>query len=248
MAKPPSKRRGIKLGARADSAAALELLNAPQSDSVTAESDGNSSLPETGDGQASATPKMMKEQLAELHRLGADLDLYWQRQLDQMQEQSLQLEQQRTEIAQQTRQLQALKQTQQRSRRLGVLLSLLAVTGLAAAGFHTWPRLQDLAGEWNRVSTGVVRLAPQLEVVHGQVASLTSDMDQIGSDVTTLRKDVSEIRSDAGSPSRVAAAVHEGRPVTKAKAAIARTAVYTVPRDRSSATYPYWTMRRMRPW
>jgi len=247
MAKPPSKRRGIKLGARADSAAALELLNAPQSDSVTA-SDDNSSLPDTGDGQASATPEMMKEQLAELHRLGADLDLYWQRQLDQMQEQARLLEQQRTEIAQQTRQLQALKQNHQRSRRLGVLLSLLAVTGLAAAGVHTWPRLQDLANDWNRVSTGVVQLAPQLEVVHGQVASLTSDMDQIGSDVTTLRKDVSEIRSDAGSPSRVAAAVPEGKPVAKTKAAIARTAVYTVPRNRSSRAHPYWTMHRMRPW
>lgn len=248
MAKPPSKRRGIKLGARAESAAALERLNVPQSESVTAESDGNPSLPETGHGRASATPEMMKEQLAELHRLGADLDLYWQRQLDQLQEQSRQLEQQRAEIAQQTRQLQDLKQTQRSSRRLGVLLSLLALTGMAAAGFHTWPRLQDLASDWNRVSAGLVQLAPRLEVVHGQVASLASDMEQIGGDMTTLRKDVSENRSDAGSSSRVANAVPEGKPVAQTKAASVRNAAYTVPRDRSSTTHPYWAMRRMRPW
>ncbi len=52
MAKPPSKRRGIKLGARADSAAALELLSVPHTDSSTAESDKNRSIPKTAGGQS----------------------------------------------------------------------------------------------------------------------------------------------------------------------------------------------------
>lgn len=234
MAKSPSKRRGIQLGARAESADALALLNAPHSDSRAPEND--------------AAPEMMKEQLSELRRLGADLDLHWERQLDQLQEQSRQLTQQRAAITQQSHQLQTLKKHQQSARRAAVLLSLLALTSVTAAGFHAWPRLQDLAGEWDRMSTGFVQLAPKLEAVHGQVDSLSSNMDQIGDNMMGIRKDVSEIRSQAASSTRVAANVPESEPVTKTTTASARTAVYTLPRNRSSRAHPYWNMHGMRPW
>jgi hypothetical protein len=129
--------------------------------------------------------------------MNADLDIRWQRRAEQFQKQLLQLE--RGEIAQQRRQLQALAQTRQASGRLSVLLALLALDGVAASSFHTWPRLQDVAGDLNRVSTNVGDLAPQVEAVRRQVTALTSDLGQMGSTMASLREDFSGVRSDLGS-------------------------------------------------
>jgi prefoldin subunit 5 len=248
MAKPPSKRRGITLGPRADSAAALDRLSIQPAPSISLAPDQTRPDPETADGDPEVAAESMSEQVVELRRMNADLDSRWRRQAEQLQTQLQQLEQQRDQIARQARQLHALEQTRQTSGRLGVLLGLLALAGAAALGFHTWPRLQDVAADLNRMSTGVAQLAPQLQALGRQVTALTSDMGQMGSSAASLREDVSSVRSDLGSLRQAVNASSEGKGAVQADAGGKRRAAYTVPRNATTMSNPYRGMRPMMPW
>lgn len=248
MAKPPSKLRGITLGARLDSAASLDPLSVQPAASLSHTSDQTRSAAETAAGDPGATEVTMPEQFVELLRMNADLDIRWRHQAEQLQKQLQQLEQQRDQIALQTRQLQALEQTRQTSGRLGVLLALLALSGVAALGFHTWPQLQDVAGDVTRVSAGVGQLGPQLQAVRGQVTSLASDMGQMGSAMASLRDDVSGVRSDLGSLRQTVDTLPEKRGVVQADAGGTRGAAHTLPRNATTMNNPYWAMRPRMPW
>ena len=120
MAKPPSKRRGINLDPRADTAAPLDRMAFQTADfpATTATSP-----------PAGTAPEAMPEVLAQLRQMSADLDNRWQHQEKQLRQQRQQLEEQREQIAQQTRQLHSLAQARRSTARLGVLLSLLLGCG-----------------------------------------------------------------------------------------------------------------------
>ncbi len=249
MAKSPSKRRGITLGARADSAASLDLLSVRPAASVSRSPDQTPSAVESAGGDPGASPETMPDHLVQLRRMNADLDSSWWRQAEQLQKQFEQLEQQRDQIALQTLQLQALGQARQRSGRLRVLLTLLILAGMGALGFHTWPRVQDLAGDLNRVATGAGQLAPQLQAVREQVTSLTSltsDLGQMGSTVAALREDVSGVRSDVGSLRRTVDTLRDDKGAVQAGAT--RTAAHTLPRNATTMVNPYRGMRPGMPW
>ena len=95
MAKPPSKRRGINLDPRADTAAPLDNMTFQTADFPA----NPPASPPVG-----AAPAAMPEVLTELRRMSADLDTRWQHQEKQLRQQREQLEQQREKIGQQTRQ------------------------------------------------------------------------------------------------------------------------------------------------
>jgi prefoldin subunit 5 len=248
MAKPSSKRRGITLGPRADSAAALDLLSTQPSASVSLTPDQTRPAAGTVGGDPGATPETMPDQLVELRRMNADLDTRWRRQAEQLQGQLQLLEQQRDQIALQARQLQALEQTRRTSARLGVLLALLAITATAALGFHTWPRLQEVAGDVNRVSTGVAQLSPQLQTVRGQLTTLNSEMDQMGGAMTSLQQDVSSARSDLGSLRQVVDSMPKKGGTVRVDAGGRRSAAYGLPRNATTMSNPYRAARPMMPW
>jgi prefoldin subunit 5 len=248
MAKPPSKRRGITLGRLTDSAASLDLLSVQPAPYVPITSDQPRCAAETAGGDPGAAPAAMAEQLDQLRRVNADLDTCWQRQADELRKQLQQVEQQREQIALQARTLQALEQTRQTSGRLGVLLTLLTLAGVAALGFHSWPRLQETAGALNRLSTGVSHLAPELQAVRAQVTSLTSHMGQMGSAMASLREDITGARSDLGSLRRAADALPDGKGAVQADANGTRSAARTMPPNATTMNNPYWPMRPRMPW
>jgi outer membrane murein-binding lipoprotein Lpp len=248
MAKPPSKRRGITLGPRADGAAALERLHARTTSSLSPTSHQNGPDAEAAGNEQAAAPTALLQQLDQLRIRDADRDIRWQRQVEQLQDQLRQLEEQREQIALQARQLQVLAQTRQSSGRLGALLALLSVAGVAALGFHTWPRLQDVAGDVSRLNAGVSQLAPQLQAVRGEVSALTGDMHQMGGVLASLRQDVSGVRSDLGSlrPTVDTAPVKKGP--AQANAGAKRNADHPLPRNATTMSGPYWAMRPRMPW
>ena len=195
-------------------------------------------------GDAVAVRETTSEQLSELRRMNAELDARLRRQAEQLQ----QLEQQRDQIALQTRQFQARGGGRQKSGRLGVLLALLALTGVAAVGFHTWPQLQYVAGDLKRVNSDVVQLEPRLESVSGKVSSLTSDMEQMDSTVASLRVDVSGVRSDLRALGPVATNLPERKDSVRTGTAGKRRAYGTVTRKAIAVRYPYRAMYPSRPW
>ena len=241
MAKAPNTRRGITLGPRAESAAALDLLSAQPAASTSLASDQTRHAADP----IGATPETLPDRLVELDRLNADLDRRWRSQAEQLQEQSRQLEQQRDEIALQTRQLHTLEQRRKRSGRLGVLLALLAISGVGALGFHTWPQVQHLAGHLNRVSTGAGQATPELLAVRGQLTSLTSELGQMGSAMTSLRENVSGVRSDLGTLRQTVDTLPVRSGVVQANA---HGAARPSPRSATTMANPYRGMRPMMPW
>jgi len=242
MAKPPSKRRGITLGPRADSAVSRELLG------ITQEASASTSATSDQKPFDTETLETMQEQLAELRRMNTDLDTRWRLDVEKLEEQLRRMEQQRDEIMLQASELQTLQRESQASRRLGILVALLALTGVAALGFHTWPQLQYVAGDLNRVSTGVGQLAPQLQAVRGQVTSLTSDMRQMDGSMASLREDVSGVRSDLGSLRRTVDPLPESKGAVQASVGAERSAAHSLPRNATTMSNPYWAMRPMRRW
>ena len=118
MAKPPSKRRGISLDPRADTAAPLDLMTFQSEDFPAA-------VPTSA--PAGAAPAAMPELVDQLRRMRDDLDARWKAQENQLQ-------QQREQIALQTRQLQSLEKSRRSTARFPRLirgsteLGLLAIT------------------------------------------------------------------------------------------------------------------------
>ena len=241
MAKAPNARRGITLGPRAESAAALDLLSAQPAASTSLASNQTRHAADP----SGATPETLADRLVELDRMNADLDRRWRIQAEQLQEQSRQLEQQREQIALQTRQLQAQEQRRQRSGRLGTLMALLVISGVGALGFHTWPQVQHLASHLNRVGTGVDQAAPELLAVRGQLTSLTSELGQMGSAMTSLREDVSGVRADLGALRQTVDSLPARSGVVQANA---HSAAPPSPRNPTTMTNPYRGMRPMMPW
>lgn len=247
MAKAPSKRRGITLGPRADRAIALDLLNVPPPPSLTPESDPPSPAPEVADQRnGPATPMMA--QLDALRRLNAELDSRWREQSEQIERQRHQLEQQRDAIARQTRALLALEQRRAASSRVGALLALLTLVGVAALGLHGWPWLRGVAEDVNRVSSGVAELAPQLQAVRGQMAALSVDAGPMDNAMAALREDVAGMRSDLGALRRTVDTLSEVKGTLPAKAGDRRSTANTRPHNATTMTNPYWTARPMMPW
>jgi hypothetical protein len=247
MAKAPSKRRGITLGARADKAAAIDLLSVPPPPSRTPESDPTRPAAEAA-GQPGASAAPMTEQIEAFRRLNADLDRRWRQQSEQFEGQRRQLEQQRDEIARQTRALMALDQRRAASNRVGALLILLALAGVAAVGFHGWPWLRGVAEDVNRASVGVAEIAPQLHAVRGQMAALSGDEGPMESAMAALLEDLAGVRSDLGSLRRAVDILSEGKGAVAANAGDRRSTASTRSHNATTMTNPYWTARPMMPW
>lgn len=246
MAKAPSKRRGITLGSRADSVTALDLLYRPPAPSATPAADPTRPDPEAA-GQSGAAAEM-SGQVDELRRLNADLENRWRKQVDDIERQLQQLDQQRDQIARQSRELLALEQRRAASGRVGALLALLAFAGVAALGVHGWPWLRGVAEDFDRMSAGVAELAPQLQAVRGQVTALGSDEGQMDGAMASLREDVAGVRSDLSSLRRAVDTLSEGKGAAPTNVADRRGSATTWPYNATTMTSPYRTGRPMMPW
>lgn len=248
MAKAPSKRRGITLGPRAQDASSIELLTGRPSVAGSLTSNPPASPIGTEVGDAGADPDGMTGELARLGRMSVDLDIRWRRQAEQLREHLQRLEHQGEQLAAQSRQLQALEQAPQTPGRLGVLLSLLPLAAVAALGFHTWPRLQEVAADLSHVSADVRHLAPDLQAVRLQVSSLTSEVGKVGSTMASLRENISGVRSDVGSLRQTVGTLPKVRDAVAADATGARGVAHAFPRQVAVMTQPYWAVRPMMPW
>ena len=238
MANPPSKRRGITLGARTNVTPALDQLmsqpEAPAADDTAA--------------NTAVNPDVMTEQVAELRRMKDDLDASWRRQTEALQRQLQDLERQRDEMGLQAGRLQASGQTPRTSGRVGVLLALLALTAVAALGFESWSRLEYMAHDLSRVGNDFSRLAPQVQAVRGEVVSLTSGMAQTNSAVGSLREDVSGMRSDLGSMREAVERLPKEKTAVQTAASDKRGTSYNVPRNATTMANPYRGMCPRMPW
>ncbi len=239
MAKPTNKRRGINLDPRADTAAPLDKMTFQTAD-----------FPATAPTAppAGAAPTAMPEVLGQLRRMSSDLDTRWQRQEQQLRQQRQQLEQQRDQIAQQTRQLSSLEQARKSTARLGVLLTLLAVVGISALGFHGWPRLQEVAGNLSRVNTGVNGIAPELQAIQGQLTYLDSGMGQMRGTIASLREEVSGLHSDLGSLRKAVDRAPPDQSSEQADSGATRQVAHTLRREPSATSARYQRIHPMRPW
>lgn len=242
MAKSPSKRRGIMLGYQDGEPPALGLPDTPPTAAVSLKPDQPPPGAEGVGGDALSTLKAMAEDLAALRRTHADLELRWKRQAEQLE----QLERQREELAPGTPRPEAPGQTPRTSGRLGFLLGLLALTAIAASGYHSWPRLQEVAVEVSRVHRSLHQIAPRLETAHEQVTSLTTDIGQMGGAVASLREDVSAVRSDLGALRQTVDTLPQGKGTTQASAT--RGTALTAPRTATTLPNAYRAMYPMRPW
>jgi septal ring factor EnvC (AmiA/AmiB activator) len=190
----------------------------------------------------------MAAQLDELRGLNADLDGRWRQQAEQLGRQLQQLEQQRDEIARQTRELLALEQRRAASNRVGGLFALLVLTGVAALGVHGWPWLRGAVEDLSRVSIGVTELAPELRAVRGQVNALTSNGGQTDGAMAALREDVAGVRSDLSSLRQAVDTLSEAKGPVLVNTGGRRTAAYTPPHSVAVRSNPYRTTRPMMPW
>lgn len=247
MAKVPSRRRGIALGPRADSATALDRLNAQCGLAKSSLADPVEPAARAAGGEP-GTPGAVLEQLEALRLRDADRDTQWRELTARLHDQLRQMEAQREQLAQHARQLHALSQTRGTSGRLGVLLGLMAVAGVAALGYHTWPRLQEVAGGMSRLGSGVAQLAPQLEAVGGEVTALAAEMQQTAGVLASLRQDLAVARSDLGSLRQTVDALPERKGPQQAEAGARRGEPSTLPRNATTMSNPYWAMGPRRPW
>jgi septal ring factor EnvC (AmiA/AmiB activator) len=213
---------------------ALELPDTPPTAAVSPKPDQTPPGAEGVGGDALSTLKAMADDLAALRRTHADLELRWKRQAEQLE----QLGRQREEIAP--------GQTPRTSGRLGFLLGLLALTAIAASGYHSWPRLQEVAVEVSRVHRSLHQIAPRLETAHEQVTSLTTDIGQMGGAVASLREDVSAVRSDLGALRQTVDTLPQGKGAAQASAT--RGTALTAPRTATTLPNAYRAMYPMRPW
>jgi septal ring factor EnvC (AmiA/AmiB activator) len=239
MAKPPSKRRGINLDSRADTAEPLDRMTFQTADFPAS---APTSPP------AGAAPTAMPEVLAQLRRMSADLDSRWQHQEEQLRQQRQQLEQQREQIAEQTRQLRSLEQARRSTARLGFLLTLLAVVGVSALGFHGWPRLQEVAGNLSRVNTGVSDIAPELQAMQGQLTYLDSGMGQMRGTIASLREEVSGLHSELGSLRSAVNRVPPDQSADQAASSATRQVAHSLGQEPGAMSTQYRRMHPMRPW
>ena len=232
MAKPPSKRRGITLDPRADTAAPLDLMTFQSAAFPAA---APTSAP------AGAAPAAMPELVDQLRRMRDDLDARWKAQETQTQ-------QQREQIALQTRQLQYLEKSRRSTARLGGLLTMLVLVGIAALGFHGWLRVQDLASHMSRVNASVDHITPELQALHGRLTNLESGMGRMDSTIASLREEVSQVHSDLGSPRNTAGSMPTTQGAERADRGGTRQVAHTQRREASPISDPFRRMHPMRPW
>ena len=236
MAKPPSKRRGINLDPRADTAAPLDKMTFQSAEFPTTAAN----LPPADDAPAAAP-----EVLTELRRISADLDTRWQHQEQQLRQQ---LEQQRDQIAQQTRQLQSLEQARRSTARLGILLTLLVVAGISALGFHAWPRVQEFAGNLSRVDTGVSGIAPELQAMQGQLTYLDAGMGEMRGTIASLRDEVSGLHAELGSLRKTTDRMPPEAGAEATDSDATRQVAHTLGQEPTATRARYQRMHPLRPW
>jgi prefoldin subunit 5 len=225
MAKPPSKRRGISLGATAETAGASELLNAQPAASAPIDPDGPVPQPGSQGSEPYPAEETAAEGLAQLRSDYTDLDRRFREQLEL-------LDEQRQRIAVQARQLQTLERQATRSAgRVGVLLALLALAAVGALGYYTWPELQHMQSDLSKTHAKVTQLTPQVQAVRGDLSSLASNLGEITTAVACLRQ---------GST-----ATPKPRGAAQAETGPAPAAAQTAP---ANPTNPYWAVRPMLPW
>lgn len=227
MATSSSKRRGIALGPRVDSAVSPDLLNAQPAEAAKTPA-------------PPAAPESLAEQVAELRRLNADLDQRWQQQAEQMEQQLALLEQQRDQIAAQTRQLAAAGRGRESSGRVGILLTILLLVGAGALGYQYWPQITEKTGDFRGIVADASRLGPQLAAMRGQLSELTTDMGEMGGAIASLKEDVSTVRADV-------VALREDID-TSAQASADENTGQAAPRTATTMSSPYRNVRPRRPW
>lgn len=248
MAKPLAKRRGITLGPHDDSAAVLERLNPQGTTSDPSPSSQTALGAKTLGGDLAAIVDGIAEQLDQLRLGDADRDARWHEQTQRLQDHLRGLEAQRAQFAHELRQLQDSARTGKGAGRIGLLLALMAVAGVAALGHYTWPRLQGLAGDLDRLSQGVTALGPNLKAVGGELSALTADLQGMGDSLASLRTEVATARSDLGSLRHAL----DNSPRVKGPAQVETRARQGDPRalsrNATSMGNPYGAMRPGMPW
>ena len=232
MAKPPSKRRGISLDPRADTAAPLDLMTF-QSAAFPAAAPAL--------GSPSARPAGMPELVAELRRMSDDLDTRWKAQEEQLQ-------QQREQIGLQTRQLQSLEKSRRSAARLGSLLAIVALVGIAALGFQGWLRFQDLASNTSRMNASLGQVTMELQALQGRLTDLDSGMGQMDSTIAALREEVSQVHSELGSLGTTVDRMPTNQGAERANRSGTRQVAHTPRREASPIPDPFRRMHPMRPW
>lgn len=231
MAKPPSKRRGIALDSRADTVGPLVHIT-----NQSGVSEPDSSVPaSSGADPAGVSPTTMADLVEQLQRMNAEQDARLLRLEEQVRRQ---LTLQQEQITRQTRPPAAR----------GPLLAMLVLVGVAALGYHLWPRLQILAGGLNRVSADVNRIAPELQAVREQVASLGSGMGQMAGTMTSVKDDVSNVRSDLSSLRRTVDSLPSELKSARTAGGGAGNTIPTQPRNASLMNDPFRRTQRRMPW
>lgn len=251
MAKVPAKRRGITLAPQSDAQDYPDLFADPSE--ALAEGPAADSEPSArpaakparrrrSTGTAKSVPEVpaaVLEQLSELERLNLELAERFRRQDERMEAQNRLLAQQREQIARQTRRLESLESVRGNSGRLGMLLMVLSLVSVGALVYHTWPQVQGLADDWNRISAGAERLAPELQALRGQLYGMGEEVAGMGVTVGSLRSDLSGVQSELGTlRERVAAT----------PAALPSRASQGVARNTGTLATPYPVRYPGRPW
>lgn len=239
MAKAPAKRRGITLASHADAQDFPDLFAGPRPTDSPATGSGEPTAAESRADDSGVGSGELLEQLAELRRISTELDNRWRRQTDQMRQQVRMLEEQREQIIRQTGRLESLEQMRRTSGRVGFLLVLLSLVSVSALTYHTWPRIQGVAGDWERLSAGAARLAPDIDAMRADLSGLRSGVGEMGGSIGSLQADVAGVRADLATLRERVAAVPE---------ALTDTGQRVMPRNAMTMTNPYRSRYPGRPW
>jgi hypothetical protein len=168
--------------------------------------------------------------------MGADQEARWQRQEEQVQIQLRQLQLQEEQIARLTRQL---------TRRRGTYFSLLALVGVAALGWHFWPRVQEVAQDLHRARANVSHVAPELRAVREQVNALTAYVGQMAGTMASVQTDIASVHSELGALRKT---VDTPRSPVGTDTDGAGSTAHALPRNASAMNDPYRRRHPMMPW
>ncbi len=192
MAKAPKQRRGITLDPNAQFAGGI---GDPEFE-VTLDDDIDSTDPGPDSDDTEPMLSGIPELLAQIRHtsgeLNDELDAYRQRQAEQLR----QLAQQRELIDAQAEELQRLNGRRRAGARLGVLLTLLAVTGFAATGYHAWPTLKRAAVSMERNAARLDGIEPELHTMDKRLTDYARKLTQISGEVTAVSSEVAGVRAD----------------------------------------------------
>ncbi len=245
MAKP-HKRRGISLEPRPDNTD----LNHLNMQTEAAMPQAQPEAPEEPAGEAEADINdVVPELLGEIRRmnsqLGQELENQWSRQDAQLE----QLEAQRQQIAEQSLQLQSLQNRKQTTARVGVLISLLALSCIIAAAAYVWPRFESLSGNLDQAIADMQRINPDVQAAQVKIGALAAEISQMDGGIAALRQQVVSINSDMGKLQKTLAALpkKQAEPVQPVKTSQPRYATQKASATRT-VNNNYWNRIYRRPW